>query len=279
MKNRTDKNMKKLYSRRGLTLVEMMMVMLIMVGLAAVLIPLFGNVVGLTHGSSSAANCESIARSFEQHKAMYAGYPNQLDLLLTDNTDATTLAPFGGTVDAAELTTTALSERIADALLDAGIVEVVENPAEAALLDEEDQTNFGLGDTDGGTERLIAVDEDTPSPGNVVILGATAISRLGLAPADLTGATEGAPLAYVVLGVGNNNDGIGKSMLDAPVHFLANGGSNEEIYSRFLVVLRIPAEEGGAILSSVVGVDVHHGEGEVVGLNRHVREFHHSREQ
>ena len=271
--------MKKFNSRRGLTLVEMMMVMLIMVGLAAVLIPLFGNVVGLTHASSSSTNIEQVARSFEQHKSMYSGYPNQLDLLLTDNTDATTLAPFGGTVDAAELTTTALSERIADALLDAGIVEVVENPAEAALLDEEDQTNFGLGDTDGGTERLIAVDEDTPSPGNVVILGATAISRLGLAPADLTGATEGAPLAYVVLGVGNNNDAVGKSMLDAPVHFLPNGGSNEEIYSRFLVVLRIPGEEGGAILSSVVTVDVHHGEGEVVGLNSHVREFHHSREQ
>ena len=268
MKSLPRSNRTRCTNRRGLTLIELLLVLVILIGLAAVLVPMFGNVVGLTHAASSSASIESTARAIENHKAMFGGYPNQLDLLLTDHADDSTLAPFGGTVAATELTTVAVTDRIADALGDAGIIEVVENPADAALLDEEDHTIFGLGDTAGGTERVIAV-SDTPSPTNVVVLGADAIVRLGLDPT----------FTYVVLGVGNNNDGIGKSMVSAPVHFLPDGGSNEAIYSRFLAVFRISAAEGPAILSSVVTVDVHHGAGEVIGLDGHIREYNHAREQ
>ena len=49
-------------------------------------------------------------------------------------------------------------------------------------------------------------------------------------------------------------------MVTAPFHFLPDGGSNEGIYARFLAVFRIPEEEGAAILSNVVTVDVHDGD-------------------
>ena len=261
LSNRNQRN-----HRRGLTLIELLLVLVILIGIAAVLIPLFGNVVGMTHASSSASNIESTSRALESHKAMFGGYPNQLDLLLTDNTDDTTLAPFGGTVAATELTTVAISDRIADALEEAGITEVVENPVDDGTLgDEEDMTIFGLADNTSAT-RVVSV--STSAPANLVTLGADAIARLGL------DATE----SYVVLGVGNNNDGIGKCMVDAPIHFLPDGGSNEDIYSRFLAVYRIPDEEGGAILATVCTIDVHDGAGEVIGLNGHIREFNHSRE-
>ena len=94
-------------------------------------------------------------------------------------------------------------------------------------------------------------------------------ARLGLDPAG----------DYIVLGVGNNNTGVGKSMVTAPFHFLADGGSNEGIYNRYLAVFRIPEEEGAAILSNVVTVDVHDGDAEVAGLGGHITEYYHTREQ
>lgn len=246
-------------SRRGLTLIELLLVLIILVGLAGVLVPLFGNVVGLTHGASSAGNIEEVTRALEKNKVMFGGYPNQMDLV---QDTAGTIAPFGGTVAATELTTTAVTGRIADALIEAGITEVVQHPIAGSEPDEETQTFFS------GT--VVTVDEATPTPANVVVLGADAIARLGL---------DAAGSQYVVLGVGNNNDGVGRSMVGAPVHFLPDGGSNEDIYSRFLAVFRIPAEEGAAILSNVCTVDVHDGEGEVVGLDSHITEFQHTREQ
>ena len=68
-------------------------------------------------------------------------------------------------------------------------------------------------------------------------------------------------------------------MISAPVHFLPDGGSNEEVYARFLAVFRIPGEEGAAILSNVVTVDVHDGAAEVIGLGGHIREYYHTKEQ
>ena len=270
-------------NRRGLTLIELLLVLLILIAVASILVPLFGNVIGLAHSSSSAANVEEITRNFENHKAMFAGYPNQLDLLLTDSTSTaqSAIAPFGqdGDIAATELAVFGATGRMIDALAEAGITEVIQNPVEADLLDEEDFTNFGP--VGVGGSRIIALDEAGPTPGNFVILGLDAITRLGLTPDETSaGSTaEGAPFAYVALGVGNNNDGVGKSMVTAPVHFLSDGGSNEEVYARFFAIFRIPGEEGAAILSNVATIDVHDGEAEVVGLGGHIREYYHTKEQ
>lgn len=246
-------------ARRGLTLIELLLVLVILVGLASILVPLFGNIVGLTHSASSSGNIEEVTRNLENHKAMFGAYPDQLDLV---QDTAGAIAPFGGTVDPTELTTAALDARTADALIEAGITTVIQAPVAGSEPDEEDQTTF--------TGTAVAIDEAGPTPANVVVLGTAAIARLGL---------DAAGSSYVVLGVGNNNDGIGRSMVSAPVHFLSDGGGNEELYARFLAVFRIPEEEGAAILSSVCTVDVHDGEAEVLGLNGHLREYYHAREQ
>ena len=239
---------------RGLTLVELVLVLVILAATAGILVPVFGNLMGQSHGATGAANIENVARTMQHHHATYGGYPNQLDLLLDDaGTEA--IVPLGGTVAATELTTIANTAQISDALIDAGITTVIRHPETPT--GEEDQTIFI------GTP--VVVDETGPTPANFVTLGTDAIVRLGLDPTD----------TYVVLGLGNNNTGIGKSMVDAPVHFSSNG--NEEVYSRFLVIFRIP-DEGAAILATAAAVDVHHGEAEVLGLGGHVREFHHSRE-
>ncbi len=258
--------------RQGFTLIELVMVMLILVALAGLIVPMIGNLNESAHGSSGASNITAVARNLQFHRTNFGGYPNELDLLLNDHNDDTTLAPLGGTVAVTELTTAVTTDRIADALEEAGIEQLIENPE--VLEEEEDQTVFGAaGDAANDGSRVVDVDAGALTPANVVVLGADAIARLGLEPIGGEG-----PEQYVVLGVGNNNDAIGRSMIDAPIHFSADEG-NQENYSRLLAVFRIPAGEGGAILASVVAPDVHDGEVEVAGVGQHIQEFYEVREQ
>ena len=111
-------------NRHGLTLIELLLVLIILIGLASILVPLFGNITGLTHGASSSANIEEVTRNLENHKAMYGKYPSQLDQLLHTQTAAqASIVPFGGSaaIDANELTTTTPTDRTLDALEEAGI--------------------------------------------------------------------------------------------------------------------------------------------------------------
>lgn len=252
-----------IYKRqKGLTLIELLLVLVIIIALAGLMVPVFANVVGQSHAASGAGNIEAVVRQIENHKAMYGTYPDDLDLLLDDSGGAGVLVPFGGTVAATELTTAVPSDRTVDALIDGGITTVIRHPATPA--DEQSQTTLP---TDGSTEVTI---DDTPTPAEVVVLGAEAIERLGLETAGVE--------AYVVLGLGNNNNGVGTSMAAAPTHFLPDGGSIQDIYSRFLLVFRVPDEEGGVRLATVATVDVHDGAGEVVGIDTHIHEYHHARE-
>ena len=143
----------------------MLLVLLILIAVASILVPLFGNVIGLAHASSSSANIEEVTRNFENHKAMFAGYPNQLDLVSTDSTSTaqSAIAPFGqdGDIAATELTVFGATDRMIDALAEAGITEVVQNPLEADLLDEEDFTTFGP--VGVGGSRIIALDRSCPN--------------------------------------------------------------------------------------------------------------------
>ena len=249
--------------QKGLTLIELLLVMTILIGLAGVLVPVFSNVIGQTHASSSSANIEGVVRQMENHRATFGLYPNDADLLL-DDAATEAIVPFGGTVAATELTTAAITDRIGDALNDAGITNVIRHPETPPA--EENQTVFT------GTAEAVDAGAATPTPANFVVLGADAITRLGL-EAIGTDVEQ-----YVVLGLGNNSAAVGRSMAASPVHYLPDGGSNEDIYSRFLMVYRIPAGEGSASIATVATVDVHDGDGEVVGLDNHITEWHHSRE-
>ncbi len=262
------KNLNNTQRQKGLTLIELLLVLVVLIATAGVIVAVFPNIVGQSHAASSSANIEGIVRQISNHNALKGGYPNDLDLLLHDNADDTSLVPFGGGVAATELTVGAITARIADGLEEAGIDNLIEHPTGAEFLDEQGETYFT-----NGTD--VAVDFTGPTPANIVTLGGAAITRLGLQPLSLD-PTEGIQ-AYVVLGLGNSNTGVGETMAAAPVHFLPDGGNNAEVYSRFLLIFAVPAE-GAARLATVASVDVHDGTGEVVGLDNHISEYHHNRE-
>ncbi len=250
------KTLTKAHSRKGLTLLELLLVLVVLIATSGILVAVFPNILGLSHSASSSANIEAVTRQLENHKAMFGGYPDSLDLLIDD---ADTLVELGGSIAPTELTVSATTgnERWLDALAEAGITGVIEHPS--TLGDEETQTTFG--------GNAVAVDAGAVTPDNLVTLGTDAIARLGLDPAT----------DYLVLGLGSHNEGIGRSMASAPLHFLAGGESNEEVYARYLLIFRVP-EEGAAQLATVAAIDSHDEVGEVVGLDGHIAEYYHSRE-
>ena len=57
-------------NRDGLTLIELVLVLVVLIALAGILAPIFGNVVGLSHGSSGAANIAQTVSALENHRGM-----------------------------------------------------------------------------------------------------------------------------------------------------------------------------------------------------------------
>lgn len=240
-------------ARRGFTLIELVVVLLVLAGIAGILVPVFQNMLLRTHGASGASNIAEVTKALQMNLAEYGSYPNRLDSLF-DGTDFVE-GGFGGDVVAGSTLGATERDTVVDALDEAGIDLIVNSPAATA-----DQTFF----TGAGTAPLAAGT-------NWGILSAAAITELGLQATGGTGNRD--PIAYVALGVGGSNTGIGRVMVDAPVHFPEDGDTNPSVtYSRFIAIFAIP-NVGGARLATVVAG---HDDG-LVSLGGHLGEYYESR--
>lgn len=225
---------KPLAARRAFTLVELIVVLMILVGLAAVLIPAVTDMVDRTNRSTSASNIGEIAGAIQRYDAQYMSYPDNFDSLMTDatGTDLDTL-------------TAALTAATADVTLDANTLLALQT---AGI------NNVGLHTAGDGTFTLPT---STALTNTTVLKGPTAATQvtLGLETAGTAG-------KYVVLGVGALCDMNGKTMLDAPVHFPRNSASNPETsYSRFLAVFQITDGTNALDRAKLVGVIAPDAEG------------------
>jgi len=247
-------------NRKGLTLIELLVVLVILVALAGIIVPLLPDVQQRAHGGSGADNMKEIAKAVELHKATTGRFPNQWDALFDENGDLV-----GGALHmtVTDLTSDPNGDRIIEALNDAGIDTLIEHDSASSNATFEPYADPPV---------VIDID-DTPS-GEVATLTADGELALGLEQSVLTGGTgEAAPIAYVALGLGQQSTAIGRSMLDAPVHYLENGESPLEEYARWIVIFAVPAE-GSLRIASVAGLE----EDELAGLSKHLNEYYESLE-
>lgn len=199
----------KQHLRRGFTLVELVVVLMILVGLAAVLIPAVTDMVNRTNRSTAASN---IAGAMQRYDAQYMSLPDNLDGLMTDltGTDLDTLS-------------SGLTGITADVTLSANTL---------ATLNNSGINNVGIhavGDATFDLPTITALTNTTKLKG----LTDTAQEALGLETSGVSG-------KYIVLGVGPLCDMNGKTMFDAPVHFPRDPNTNPiDTYCRFIVVLQI----------------------------------------
>ena len=196
----------------GFTLVELIVVLMILVGLAAILIPAVTDMVARTNASTSSSNISEVSNSIQRYETQYLSYPNNLDCLMSDliGTDLDTLsAAIVAATEDVTLTAGTLAPLTAAGITSVGVHTAGDNTFQAA-------TATALTDTS-------------------ILKGLTAATQVALGLE-----TTGVSGKYIVLGIGAIADLNGKTNIDAPVYFPENGTLNPDaIYGRFLAVFQI----------------------------------------
>lgn len=220
--------------RQAFTLVELIVVLTILVGLAGVLIPAVANMIGRTNRSTTSANIAGIADAIQRYEAQFMSYPNNFDGLMRD------------------LTGTDLNT------LNSGLLAVTEDveldPDTLAALTNAGITRVGIHALDDATFDLptsTAIADET----NLKGLTAAAQLALGLETTGVSG-------KYLALGVGALCDLNGKTMVDAPVHFPRDAATSpDQVYSRFLAIFQITDGTDALTRAKFVGVIAPDGTG------------------
>src|SRR5262245_54827325 len=74
---------KRTMARRGLTLMELVVVMTVLAALVAIVVPMFPNLLRRSHKIGDATNASEVAKQVQLHQAMYLSYPDEFDLMTT----------------------------------------------------------------------------------------------------------------------------------------------------------------------------------------------------
>lgn len=207
-------------ARRGFTLIELIVVLMILTALAGLAIPAVTSMVTRTHGSSGAANIAAISNAISRYEVQYLTYPNRFDSL-KNTLNSNAAGDFDGLDEEflAFCTPLTLTTSHVDALAAAGITNL-QLHADIAAAD----ATFQLTTTSGSIAA------------NDVLLSITDGANETLQGLDTAG-------TYVLLGVGNQSEMIGRTLTDAPVHFPESGNENPAvIYNRFLAVFEISGD-------------------------------------
>ncbi|HLX61104.1 MAG TPA: prepilin-type N-terminal cleavage/methylation domain-containing protein [Planctomycetota bacterium] len=212
-------------TKRGFTLIELVVVLMVLIALAGILIPQFSGVVNRTHTAAASTNMTEInkAVAFYQVKTL-KGYPDKLDVpLVTPGTAglADTLeAGFDGVPVTLDANQTA-------SLNAAGITTAYPLLSLAAI-----QSN-GLSATFGGNDLAHPVDYTTGTPKAVQMTDLRAAQEFGN---SLQGAAAGE--TYVIFGLNDSSTAVPTVMQSAPVHF--DQVDPTAVYSRYFLVFAIP---------------------------------------
>ena len=215
-------------SRKGFTLIELIVVLFILVGLAALIIPTVSGMVGRTTASTSASSIGNVANAIQRYEAQFMQYPDNFDSLKTSFATGTEL----NTLDAA---------------LVAATEEVTLTLAKRAPLIAAGITSVGLHATDDGSYAFAT---PTTLTATAILRGPTVATQeaLGL---EKTGAAG----KYIVLGVGSITDMKGRTIIEPPAAFPSDGSINPVLkYRRFIAIFQISDGTDPLTRAKLVGV-------------------------
>jgi len=218
----------------GMTLIELTVVLLVLIGLAGLLMPYVGGFVTKTHDSTGSSNLAAVNGAVLQYEASFQQFPDDLDSLIDD---AGTTAVYAKLMGPDCLAKTTLSMAQAMAFGMAGIDSIMQMDATT-------------------TDATFAATNGTSIP---VTGGAVEVATLTHLMGCATSATTTMPINntnlkdiitrkpnvdmfdYVVFGVGSDSSMIGKTITTAPVHFAQTGNMGPKLrYNRFAVVFEVP---------------------------------------
>jgi prepilin-type N-terminal cleavage/methylation domain-containing protein len=250
--------------RRGLTLIELVVVMLILAAVAGIVLPLLPKMVTRAHTSTSATNLTEVAKAIQTYESTYGNgaYPNNFDSLVTGSGSLATYIPGYTGADLTTITVTSGDSNV-EALAEAGITSVSLMAGSGS--GDFSPTFYPYGDTIAAITPTSSINSMTALAG---ITGTAAAREFNLP----IGGT------YVVFGLGGRTSMQGKTLQEAPVHFDDSpDGVPNLSYARLGVVFQTAGLNTSGTLAPferarLVGIVGFHDDG-IAGLNDHLKEY------
>ncbi len=247
-------------ARSGLTLIELVVVLAVLVALAGLIIGNFPGIIRKASRSSSATSVQDVSRAVQYMYTTTLKYPTGFDSLL--GVDGALFAklpsgpagPVGG-----QLTVGPLAGNDANALLAIGVTTTLSHATNANSTDVTwtstvpGQTNFSFS---GGS-------------GSGVFISST--NAFAVFKSDTNNA---ASKKWVIFGVGAGSSmvGPGGAMLEAPVHYGADASQNpKDFYQRYAVCFELDST-GSTTIARYIGAAAIEGDG-LTATDTNVKEY------
>jgi type II secretory pathway pseudopilin PulG len=271
--------------RGGFTLIELVVVLLVLIGLAGIVVPMLPNMITRTHSSANASTIQETAKALQLFENLNLSHPDGWDSLIDANgntlrddrftvvqlspppVDGDGNSPGESGFDPDNIVNQDdldLGARISSALNSVGITTSFTMGESLRGNGRPDGHANRQGDTarvntfapyPGGSAVPSGI-QDLTGDGSVVILGPAAneFNRFGfLLPED-----DPTTVAYVAFGIGERLSAVGRTISAAPVHFPDQGDLPPTLaYGRYAAIYRIPAN-GPAELATVAAIHTDH---------------------
>lgn len=245
--------MRKRRNLAGLTLLELVVVLTVLVALAGILLPTLPNLLRQSHAAVCSTNIPELNKAMTQFAFLNRTQPNAFDLLADGSGDLDGL-PDGGVDLAPNLVADTLTTGDVDALADVGITLGV-------VADWDESPTFGA-----HTGAPITLSDGD----NVLRADAGHIQ-------EVLGVGTGGSERFIVFGVGQQSSIVGEmngGIFEAPVHFDDKGNTPDVAYSRYVVVYQTADAAGDALSSArFVGASALHDDG-LENVNDHIEDFY-----
>jgi prepilin-type N-terminal cleavage/methylation domain-containing protein len=258
--------------RRGLTLIELVVVIAILVVLGGLLVQNLPNMTKRTHLAKCSDTIWSLNNVWNQSYASNVRYPDVYDSLMSSSgsaIDTRLTAGLKSQLSAAPLTTTDVA-----ALQVIGITRVVDlqttTPTQSATYDSTPYGATARQLTDGANVALLNLSAHETA-GNVLQLKRHLVRQTDGSMFD-----DRANVRYVVFGVGPNCTavGSGRKIQEAPVHFAGDDSINPTtVYQRYLAVFSLTRDAAGNVSANFEAMAGNDTTGPSSG-EAHVRQFH-----
>lgn len=220
---------------RGLTLLELVVVMVILAALAGILVPLLPNLARKGHTSAGATNLGEIAKAIQLYASQNGdSFPNNMDSIVNETGAIATYVP---TVATSALQTGTLTAAELKTLTDVGITTMVQMIEKPATPGSWSPTFFPYGTS-----------SSTPPTPTTLTADSTTVALLNpaVAAAKFALPNDG---KYVVFGLGKYCTAVSSVMNEAPVWYSpVQDMDPASKYARFGLVFQL-AGAGGATLS------------------------------
>jgi len=232
----------------GMTLIELTVVLLVLIGLAGLMIPYVSGFVSKTHDSTGTSNLAQLNSTIQRYQGQYMSLPDDLHSLVENAASANANGIYDELMNPNFLTATTYSS---DATMGVVLAEYPLSSLRMAgissVYEMKDVTTNGSKTFDAGSASVNVPNPMMGGAASDVVLAVLNAGDKGSVEQHLADAFGGdinsydsTCYDYVVMGVGQESQMSGRTLQDAPVHFAQNGDMGpDNKYNRFAAVFQV----------------------------------------